>query len=235
MANIVLVHGSWYGAWCWERVAPLLSARGHRVRAIDLPGHGADVTPVAAASLDRYVEAVRAAIEGRAVVVGHSMGGAVLSALAEASPERIESLVYVAAYLLRDGESIFQLAMSDAESRLGPHLRPDEAAGVLGVAPEGYGAALASGCSEADVSLARNAARPDPLAPLATPLHLTKERFGSVRRAYVHTLADHAVSTALQAKMLAATPTPTLTLDAGHSPFLSHPSELAALIERAMA
>jgi pimeloyl-ACP methyl ester carboxylesterase len=42
MATFVLIHGAWHGAWCWERVAPLLVAEGHRVLAPDLPGMGAD-------------------------------------------------------------------------------------------------------------------------------------------------------------------------------------------------
>ncbi|MGE3635519.1 MAG: alpha/beta fold hydrolase, partial [Sandaracinaceae bacterium] len=190
MANILLVHGSWYGAWCWERVAPRLTKRGHRVVAIDLPAHGADPTSIGDVTLSAYADACARAIDelgAPAVVVGHSMAGAVLSTLAEASPDRVATLVYVAAYLLRDGESIFQLAMTDADSRLGPHLRPDEAEGVIAVAPEGFGAALASGCVDVDVSRAREAARPDPLRPLATPVRVTPERFGAVARTYVHT------------------------------------------------
>ena len=45
MSRFVLVHGAWHGAWCWEKVVPLLAARGHAARAIDLPGHGDDPAP----------------------------------------------------------------------------------------------------------------------------------------------------------------------------------------------
>ncbi len=38
--NIVLLHGSWHGAWCWHKVVPLLQARGHQVHVPDLPAHG---------------------------------------------------------------------------------------------------------------------------------------------------------------------------------------------------
>jgi pimeloyl-ACP methyl ester carboxylesterase len=161
------------------------------------------------------------------------MAGVVLSELAERHPEKVKKLVYVAAYLLADGETIFQHAMSDAGSVLGPHLRPDEAKGILSVAPEGYEAALASGCSAEDVTLVREKARSEPLAPLATPIHVSAERFGRVPRLFVHTLSDRAVSTTLQAKLLIATPTETVTLASGHSPFFSHAAELSALLARA--
>ena len=237
MKNVVLVHGSWYGAWCWQRVAERLVTKGHRVSAPDLPAHGSDKTPVAEVSLAAYVDRVARAIDdagsGKAVVVGHSMAGVVLSELAERHPGKIEKLVYLAAYLLADGESIFQHATKDGDSLLGPSLRPDEKNGVLAVADEGFGAALASGCTSADIEAARRAARPEPLAPLATPIHVTSAGFGSVPRHYIKTLADKAVSTALQTQLLAATPTTTLEIASGHSPFFSHADELAQAIERA--
>ena len=236
MKSIVLVHGSWYGAWCWARVAELLRAKGHRVVTPDLPAHGADQTPAAQATLASYVDRVARAIDesgGKAVVVGHSMAGVVLSELGERHPEKVEKLVYLAAYLLADGETIFQHATTDAGSALGPSLRPDEKAGVIAVADEGFAAALASGCSDADVAAARAKARPDPLAPLATPIHVTADRYGKVPRTYIKTLADKAVSTGLQTKLLGATKTPTLEISSGHSPFFSHVQELTELLTRA--
>lgn len=234
MNAIVLVHGSWYGAWCWDRVLTRLRGAGGRVVAPDLPGHGKDETPVPQVSVASYVDRVAAAIPDgeKAVVVGHSMAGIVLSELGERFPEKVEKLVYVAAYLLRDGETIFQHASADTGSSLGPSLRPDEAKGVIAVADEGFASALATGCADADVEAVRRAARPDPLAPLATPIRVTPARFGAIPRAYVKTLEDRAVSTALQTKLLAATPTATLEIPSGHSPFFSHPDELAELVAR---
>jgi pimeloyl-ACP methyl ester carboxylesterase len=46
-APVVLVHGAFLGAWCWDEVIPRLAAAGHEVAAPDLPGHGADDTPLA--------------------------------------------------------------------------------------------------------------------------------------------------------------------------------------------
>lgn len=96
-------------------VAARLAAEGHSVAAVDLPGREGsargDVT------MADHVAAVRAAIEAAGpepvTLVGHSFGGMVISAVAEAAPERIATLVYVAAYLPQDGDSMQALAESD--------------------------------------------------------------------------------------------------------------------------
>jgi pimeloyl-ACP methyl ester carboxylesterase len=79
--RIVLVHGAFGGAWCWEPVLPGLRAAGHTVEAIDLPGHGEDKTPVAEVTLDAYADRVCGVLAAGppAVLVGHSMGGVVVT------------------------------------------------------------------------------------------------------------------------------------------------------------
>src|SRR6185436_2462689 len=109
VATFVLVHGAWHGAWCWDKVAPLLHAKGHTVAAPDLPGHGDDPTPRGEVTLESYgkrVADVVSAQKEKAIVVGHSMGGIAISAAAEMVPDRIAKLVYLTAFLPRDGESL---------------------------------------------------------------------------------------------------------------------------------
>jgi alpha-beta hydrolase superfamily lysophospholipase len=69
MARFLLVHGAGGGAWCWERVTPGLRAAGHDVQAIDLPGAGADQTPVSEVTLDRYADAICEALNR--IAAGH--------------------------------------------------------------------------------------------------------------------------------------------------------------------
>lgn len=118
----ILVHGAWYGGWCWYKVAPLLEAKGYQVMAIDLPGYGNDSTPAAIVTLDDYVSKVAEtahSVKGKVVLVGHSMGGAVISQASELlGPEKVEKLVYLDAFLLKDGESIFsQVEQMNATSK----------------------------------------------------------------------------------------------------------------------
>ena len=111
MARIVLVHGAFGRAACWDRVAPGLRAAGHTVEAIDLPGQGDDPTPVEEATLDRYAERVCEALAGGppAVLVGHSMGGMVITQAAARCPSLVTRLVYVAAFLPWDGMSLIDM------------------------------------------------------------------------------------------------------------------------------
>src|ERR1700683_5271907 len=102
-ATVVLVHGAWHGAWCWDQVVGPLEARGIPVVALDLPGHGASPEPLGDLATD--AAALRAALDrvDTAVVCGHSYGGAVISDGAE--HPAVRHLVYLAAILLDVGES----------------------------------------------------------------------------------------------------------------------------------
>ena len=109
MSRFVLVHGAWHGAWCWYKLLPRLERAGHRVTALDLPAHGKDRTPIAEVTLERYADAVCNALgldAEPAILVGHSMGGIAITQAAERHPERIKSLVYLTAFLLRDGDTL---------------------------------------------------------------------------------------------------------------------------------
>ena len=106
MATFMLVHGACTGGWCWEKVAPLLEANGHRVCAPDLPGLGKDHTPPANVTLADNVEKISRLLdkmEEPVVLVGHSLGGVTISQLAEARRRKIKALVYLCALLPTSG------------------------------------------------------------------------------------------------------------------------------------
>ena len=123
MSTYLLIHGAWHGGWCWRSVAPLLEARGHRVLAPDLPGHGDDRTPAAAVTLrsytDRICEIAGAQTEP-VILAGHSMGGVAITQAAENCPQYIGALVYVCAFLPRNGDSAMVWASQDRESMVNP-------------------------------------------------------------------------------------------------------------------
>ena len=99
MARLVLVHGAYGGAWCWSRVVGPLEAAGHTVETLDLPGAGDDLTPVEGVTLEACaarVGDVLAHSNEPALLVGHSMGGVVITQAASNHPDRIASLAYVA-------------------------------------------------------------------------------------------------------------------------------------------
>jgi pimeloyl-ACP methyl ester carboxylesterase len=107
--TFVLVHGSWQGAWSWDGVRDRLRAHGHRVITPTLPGRGPVSEDRSWIGHDDNVAAVLAALDadsdGPVVLAGHSLGGLVISQVADRRPDRIARLVYCAAFVLDDGES----------------------------------------------------------------------------------------------------------------------------------
>ena len=164
-------------------------------------------------------------------LVGHSRGGILLSAVAERLPTRISHLVYVAAFLLQDGETIGKLLGEDGRSRIIPNRLPSSDGLSSTVRSEALREIFYAHCSEDDITLAEMLLKPEPRGPGATPLHVTAANFGAVPRAYIECLRDEAVPLPLQRRMQAALPCePVWSIDTDHSPFFSAPRRLAELL-----
>lgn len=232
MSTFVLVHGGWAGGWKWEKVVPLLQAEGHRVVAPDLPGHGDDPAGPSETSLASYVErvcSVVAAQDEPVILVGHSSGGQVIAQTAEEATDHIALLVYLCAFVPEDGQSVLDLGMTATDSVLVSNLMFAEDGTTVTIAPDAIRAALYGDCSEADYRRAVARLRPEPVAPVATPVSLTERRFGRVPKAYIECLQDRALPLSMQRRMYRAAGIDTvLSLDTGHSPQYAGPPALAA-------
>jgi pimeloyl-ACP methyl ester carboxylesterase len=199
-------------------VAPLVESAGHVVLAPDQ------------ADAERVSE-IMDAQSGPVILVGHSMAGAIISQAAEYRPEKAAALVYVCAYLLRDGESLRDAARRDADSKAPAIIVRSPDRTTMTFASEGANDVFYTGCRDEDVAWALSRVVPQPVAPWAVPVHLTGDRFGRVPRIYVECLRDQAISLALQREMCRAVPCQQVfSLDTGHSPFLSAPEELAKIL-----
>jgi pimeloyl-ACP methyl ester carboxylesterase len=236
MATYVLVHGAWHGGWCWHRVVAHLERAGHRVLAPDLAGLGRDRTAIETVSLASWADALHGLIDALpepVVLVGHSRGGILLSELAERCPDRIRVLVYVTAYLLEDGQSLLDFHDPNGESPVGPNLLVAADNKSITIRAEIIRETYYNECSDEDVVLALSLLVPEPMAPLATPVHISPANFGRVPRVYIECARDRALSPAAQRRMQHWLPCrERITLDADHSPFLSRPDELSAALLR---
>jgi pimeloyl-ACP methyl ester carboxylesterase len=232
---IVLVHGAFESAQVWGHVTARLKADGYRVMAVNLPGRPGTPRAPDKVSLDLYRDVVVAALSKfrrPAVVVGHSFGGIVISDAAEKAPEKIKTLVFVAAYLPHDGDSLVSMANQDPDAKIGPHLQIQKDKGIAVIEYSARADLFSNGAPAPLRAAIPSLILDEPLAPLATPVRVTDARFGRVDKAYVHTALDQVISPAFQAKMVASTPVRTeITLQTGHTPFLTDPEGLAKAIE----
>jgi len=234
VTTFVIVHGAWHGAWCWQKIVPLLEAQGHRVRTPELPATGADMSDPAKVTVEswaRFVADLIAAEAEPVILVGHSRGGVVISRAAEILPGRIRRLVNVPGYLLSEGGTLAEAARGDLESLVPPNMIPAEGGVTCDLRESVIRDALFGLCSESDYELAVTLMRPEPLKPLVTPLRVTDERFGQVPRTYIECSQDRTITLGPQRRMQAALPCdPVLTLASDHSPFFSQPTALAQML-----
>lgn len=149
-AAFVLVHGGWHNHSVWNRVTPILEARGFTTLTLDLPGAGvnaiapgslgrrpfdpaafaAERSPVAGVTQEERTEAVAALVReaawlsgGKVVLVGHSAGGMTISAAAEQVPDLILAVVYLSGFLVPNGMSLLAMLQHETlSSALAPRL-----------------------------------------------------------------------------------------------------------------
>jgi pimeloyl-ACP methyl ester carboxylesterase len=213
MAEVVLVHGAWHGAWCWDGVVAELKQLGVASTAVELPLTG----------LAADVEAAKAAVEAAgpgSVVVGHSYGGSVIS-LAAAGVPGIERLIYVAAFLTENDADT--LAMITPE--LGQAVRATED-GYITIDP-----AAAAGIFYGDTDPAVAAEMVVRLRPLTLDLAAPAEvepAWKSVPATFVVCGRDHAIRPDAQREMAKRAET-VLEWPTDHSPFLTRPAAVAEL------
>ena len=229
MTTFVLVHGGFHGPWCWERIIGPLS-KGHAVEAVTLPGRDGAGRPELADYLDPIAAAVERA-EPPVVLVGHSLGGVVVSQFVEQKPDAVAGLVLVNAQLVEDGEAALPKMQTIGEDWL--FARP----GALDLAEDGSTFAPASEfviegfyncCEPADAEWAAAQLVPEPMGLVIAPLRISSEGFGSVPKVYLGGSRDHVVPWWFQQKMSTAAGAPLVDLGADHSPFLSVPDGLVA-------
>jgi pimeloyl-ACP methyl ester carboxylesterase len=269
---IVLLHGAWHGSWCWSTLTSHLVAAGRRVLAVDMAGHGLDArlpasalarpfdeaafatepSPVADVTLDtaaeRLVGQLRALGEP-VVLVGHSMGGTVITAATARAPDLVEALVYVCAFMPasgvpaaayikspeNEGERVAELAAADPAVVGALRLdvgSPDPAyrAGIK----KAFYTDVPDAAFDATVRLLSTDL---PMAIAAGATELTPDGWGAIPRTYVVCTGDEAIREPLQRRFIAeadaafpGNPARVVELATAHSPFLTMPAELAAAI-----
>ena len=242
--RMVLVHGAWQGAWAWDAWLPELVRLGWEAVALDLPGNAcdpADRTAPDQVSLDRYVAHVLSAMgdcDEPVVLVGHSGGGITVTQVAEAAPQRVACVVYLAGMMLPSGMRYAELLRGYLAEHPGvdlggiaPHLRWS-ADGICSEVPaERARAIFLHDCDEATALRAAARLRPQPEAGRDMAPVWTTGRFGRVPRLYVEALDDQSLRLPIQRRMQALVPGAVrVSLACGHVPQLVMARESAGLV-----
>jgi pimeloyl-ACP methyl ester carboxylesterase len=234
----VLVHGAFGGAWIWGPIVERLTSAGHTVEAFDLPGMGDDQTSVSECTLAANATRVCEVLTSRpetAIVVAHSMGGVIATEAAARCPQAIAALVFVAAFMPKDGQSL--LDMTKLPEGAGDQVQANiviEGEPAVAVMPaQASGAALYGCCTEEVTASAIVRQRPQPVAPFVTPVSIPPGALEGIKRFCVLCTLDRAMMPALLRRMIAENPCQEVVeLDTDHTPQLSMPEELAGALQR---
>jgi pimeloyl-ACP methyl ester carboxylesterase len=223
VSTVVLVHGAWHGPWCWDPVMERLD--GVEVRTVDLPSSGPDAARLG--GLDDDAAAVRKAIDGAdgdVLVVAHSYGGAPVTQGA-AGAQNVAHLLYLTAFMLDEGESLFGLVGGVAPEWWilapdGQSLMPDGPEHLF------YNDLPPEQAKEA-------AARLQPQSVPAVKQPINAAAWKDIPSTYVICDRDNAIPVPAQ-EMLAQRAGDVRRLDTSHSPFLSKPDEVVAILRELM-
>jgi pimeloyl-ACP methyl ester carboxylesterase len=234
MKTFILIHGSWHSAWNWHKVVPLIEKAGHNAIAIDLPGMGRDKTPIQEVKMKTTVEKICQVIDsvpGKVILVGHSKNGIMISQAAEYRPDKIEKLVYLAAYLIPNGKTQKEYSMLDTGGWLRSYVTQHPETNSHTLQSTIFKEGLYHDCADEITDLAKVLLSNEPVESAITPLQLSEENFGRIPRFYIECTEDRAVTPFIQRKMHTETPCEKVySLATSHSPFFSKPKELVNIL-----
>jgi pimeloyl-ACP methyl ester carboxylesterase len=187
MATFLLVPGAWLGGWCRD-VATDLRATGHTVIPATLTGLGERAHLLSPEiSLETHVADILGLFHFRdlhdVILVGHSYGGTVITAVAEQVPDRIRRLVYLDASVPRDGESNDDVIGPIMAEQL--HARAVSGGEGWRVPPAPYVIERLS--EDAVRSWVAARLRPHPYRPFNEPVRLRSRDAADLPRAFIQT------------------------------------------------
>ncbi len=240
--TIILVPGAGHGAWCWTKVTPLLEAAGYNTIEINLPGVNRDFARLANHRLnDDVTEVLKAAnkVKGEVILLGHSSGGVIISQAAEQlGTHKVAKLIYLDAFLPQNNESVSMIVerlvkrqtTSDKNLNLPPDQRmiisEDRKSFIWN--PAIVQELFYHDCPPEDVEYAKAHLTWQSFATLGTPVHLTDEVYGKIKKYYIlctesKDLNKRSLTSDVHCEKV-------FELPASHSPFFSMPEKLVEII-----
>jgi pimeloyl-ACP methyl ester carboxylesterase len=233
VATFVLVHGGGHGGWCWKWTAGALRAAGHEVYTPTLTGFGErSHLDTSAITFETFVDDVANVLRFEdlrdVVLVGHSMGGMVVPRVAEVVPERVACVVWLAAVVARDGESLLDAVPPSPAIARAVTIEADGTARTDGELI--LDAAIHDGTPE-QRAFVRERHRPYPRHGLVEPGRLTAFLALGLPTGYVVTADDRTVEPPVQRGFAARLPGARITeIAGGHDAMITRPGAVAAAL-----
>ncbi len=223
-ANIVLVHGAWADGSCWNGVIERLQGRGFEVRAPQFP----------LCSLADDVARLRQVLEfqdGPTIVAGHSYGGQIMTALGDETPN-VVGLVYIAAFALDEGETLGALFSDSSPTPALAHMFTDSR-GFGWLSEDDYVNHFAA---DVDPTWARVMyAVQQSLAVSAFEDVMGVPAWKSLPSSYLVAQNDEAIPPDAERQFAHRMGANTVEIPSSHVAMVTHPAEVAELIEKAAA
>ena len=228
--RFVFVHGGFHAAWCWDYTIAELAALGHEGVAVDLPGHGRRVDEES--TLANRRDAIASELQPGDILVGHSGGGFDATLAADAVPENVSHIVYLAAALPREGRTYPEaMAMRDSEEgefeadvgeMLG-YLKFDDDGAMTFADFDGAWKYFYHDCDEATARWAFDRLGPERFGDTTvTPVSVPNFWAADLPRSFIRCLQDRSMPRWLADTVTRRLGVEQLTIDTSHSPFLKN-------------
>lgn len=224
----VLVHGAWSDESAWGFIRNQLAVNAN-VIVVNLPAHGADNTYGVGVGLNDYVKTVTDAInkvKGKVILIGHSMAGMVISQVAENIPNKIDKLIYVSAFLPKNGETLNSIVNKVTQGKTPEFFEFNKDYSLVSINRNSLSNVVCADCPDYMKDLLVKYHRAEPVKAFNDKVTLTA-KFASVPKYYISTTKDNAVPYALQQMMIKENGTvkKVFEMETSHLPFVVNPQQ----------
>jgi pimeloyl-ACP methyl ester carboxylesterase len=228
MATFLICHGAWSAGWAWKKMRPLLRRAGHEVFTPTYTGLGERAHQASPdVDLETHIRDVLGVIEFEGLsditLMGHSYGGMVITGAADHVPAKIKQMIYLDAFVPQNGQSVASLRT--------PGPRPATAPGGAGESWLLPPNPPPPDTSPADLAWITPLRRPQPVKTFTQPISLEHPP-PKVRRSYIYCTKKGGEDPFLQfyTRLKSDPAWRTYAMDASHSPNVTAPDALAALL-----
>lgn len=229
----VLVHGAWADESAWGFVRNDLAKKANVV-VVNLPAHGADNTYGVGVGLNDYVKTVTNVInaqKGKVILVGHSMAGVVISQVAENIPNKIDKLIYVSAYLPKNGENVSGITNKFLNNKPIEVFEFNKDYSLVSIKKDAIATVVCKDCPDYMKDILVKYHRAEPTKGLNDNVKLTT-KFAGIPKFYISTKNDYAVPYLLQQQMIKdnGAVKKVFEMNTSHLPFVVKPAEFVDIL-----